>query len=140
MKKLVLLVVAALLGSALYAQDGGGRRGNWGEYDVKKEKTYKSKVTKVGERETPRGVIKFATIELDGESYMIMLGTQEIMDKNKFTVKEGDQIEVTGILRETPMGNLINSRVITANGKKLELRDAEGKPKFRREGDDRPKE
>lgn len=134
MKKVVLFAISFVIGISVFAQDGGQRRGNWGEYDLKQEKTFKTKVTKIEDRESPRGNMKIANVSLDGENYMIFLGTQDILDKEKFSLKEGDQIEVTGVLRETRMGNMITPRIISNNGKKLEIRDKDGKPKFMPQG------
>lgn len=137
MKKLMIFL-SLLISVSLFAQDGppqggGGFRG-MREYDLKKEKTYKSDVTKVDTRESPRGgQMTMATIELDGEEYTIFLGPKDFLEKKNFSVKKGDKIEATGILLETPRGNMINCRKVVCAGKTLELRDEAGKPLFMRE-------
>lgn len=132
-----LTIFAMLISISVLAQDGppqGGMGQRMREYDLKKEKTYKSTVTKVDTRELPRGgEMVIATIELDGEEYNIFIGPKEFMEKNKFSVKVGDKIEATGVLFETPRGNMLSCRKIVNGSKTLLLRDETGKPLFVRE-------
>lgn len=139
MKKSVLSLViisSLILVCPLWAQMGPG--GGMGPrlYNPETVTTVKGTVEKLEELSMGRGSgmdMKFREILLktDKGSIMVHLGPIWYIDQQKFAVKAGDTLEVTGSQVTLNNQPAIIARDIQINGKTLKLRDDQGLPTWR---------
>ncbi len=145
MKKIMVflaMVMSLALACPVLAQTGPGggmgMKGGMGAqlYNPQTVTTVKGTVEKLEEitMGRPSGVkMKFREILLktDKGNLTVHLGPSWYLDQQKFTVKAGDALEVTGsevTLKNQPA---IIAKDITVNGKTFKLRDEQGMPVWR---------
>ena len=144
MKKImVLLAVASLaLACPVLAQPGpGGGMGMGGGmgprlYNPQTVTTITGTVEKLEELSMGRGGgqdMKFRELLLktDKGNLMIHLGPSWYLDQQKFAVKVGDTVEVTGSQVTLNNQPAIIAREVKANGQTMKLRDDQGIPAWR---------
>jgi hypothetical protein len=74
-------------------------------------------------------------LKMDKGSIMIHLGPSWYLDQQKFAVKAGDSLEVTGSQVTLNNQPAIIAREVKVNGQTLKLRDDQGLPAWRGMGD-----
>jgi hypothetical protein len=145
MKKIMVfsaIVISLALVCPALAQPGpGGGMGMGGGmgprlYNTQTVTTVKGIVEKLEELNMGRGGgmgMKFREILLktDKGSIMVHLGPIWYLDQQKFAVKTGDTLEVTGSQVTLNNQPAIIAKNVTVNGKTLKLRDDQGVPVWR---------
>ncbi|MFZ5450132.1 MAG: DNA-binding protein [Thermodesulfobacteriota bacterium] len=148
MKKIMVLLAMALSLALVYpvlAQPGpGGGMGMGGGmgprlYNPQTVTTVTGQVEKVEEitMGPPGGMgMKFRELLLktDKGNLMVHLGPNWYLDQQKFIIKAGDKLEVTGSQVTLNNQPAIIARSVQMNGKTLKLRDEQGLPAWRRMG------
>ncbi|MEJ2673261.1 MAG: hypothetical protein P8168_13885 [Deltaproteobacteria bacterium] len=145
MKAFVL--ASALIGSLIlvgpvWAQPGpGGGRGGGGMgprlYNPQTVTTVTGMVEKLEElpsmgRGAGRGMTyRGAVLKTAKGSVLVHMGPSWYLDQQKFAVKPGDKLEVTGSQVTLKNRPAIIAQSITVNGKTLTLRDNQGLPAWR---------
>ncbi len=71
-------------------------------------------------------------VKSDAETYDVRLGPSDFIANQGFTFAKGDAIEVLGAKLDTGAGPGVIAREVTKQGKKLTLRDANGRPLWAR--------
>lgn len=66
----------------------------------------------------------------DGQSYVIHLGPSSFIDRQEFKINEGDKITASGALVSFQGKQVVLARSVTKEGKVLDLRDIQGRPKW----------
>lgn len=155
--KQMLLALVALLTCALAApagaqsgKMGGGQGSGPGmgpgpgmgmQYNPQTLITVKGKVEKLEDFPSPGpggqygGKYRIIILKTDaGQQHHIHLGPAWYFDQEKFTLKAGDEVEVTG--SKVAMGNqeIILAGSVKSGDKTLKLRDDQGVPAWRRKG------
>jgi hypothetical protein len=135
---LILLISLVLVCPAL-AQMGPGRGGRgMGPrlYNPQTVTTVKGTVAKLEEMSMGRRgmVVRNVILKTAKGNFLVHLGPTWYLEQQKFPLKAGDTLEVTGsqvILNNQPA---IIAKDAVANGKTLKLRDASGIPVWRGRG------
>jgi hypothetical protein len=128
------LLVTLLFATAAAAQER--RQGGPPPYDLSGEKTISGTVVGTDTLTPPdRPPMMYLTVTVDGSRLQIILAPQEWMKKQKFDFKAGSAVEITGVpgyrLNADPA---MMARKVKSGGRTLELRDADGKPRWETAG------
>lgn len=133
---LVTLCIWPMPSSA--AQRGMNMNAQMPKYDVKTEVTVKGTIKEVQHMTpatTPRGRGRMSgmdgthiKIETDKGPVDVHLGPSRYLAEKKFTVNQGDAVEITGSMVKIAGSDALIAREITKGNEKLVLRDSKGIP------------
>lgn len=98
-------------------------------YNIHTVITIEGKITEVQQIDHERGKGKGTHIKVQTNTtlYTVLVGPAWYMDKQKFVLKDGDQIKVTGSKVDA---DLVIAEYVISDGKTLKLRDKAGNPEW----------
>lgn len=139
LKKTTLwFLFSVLLGVALQASAQGNRGGGWGPgspygrmYNPQTVETVRGEITKVEKTVPIRGMHRGVHLLLktaQPEPLAVHLGPERFVERQDFTLKPGDKVEVRGSRVMFDGKPAIIAAEVTKDGKILHLRDANGVP------------
>jgi hypothetical protein len=138
-KQSLVLLAGLLLAVPAWAQRGPGRF-----YDPSKVVTVQGQVETVETRTRPNRRAGMETqpgrqmqlvyLKTDQGTMAVLLGPVKFLEQQQFAPKVGDTMSVTGSKLTTGKGEVIMAAEVKSGGKTLTLRDAQGIPAWRGQG------
>jgi hypothetical protein len=125
-------LLVALFGAPMLACGGPGDLPRFNEATIESVSGWVTAVDPFErlERNTRNGVK--ATLETeDGEVVDVYLGPATFLDHHGFIIERGDQLHVTGSKIRHEGRDAIIATVVSEDGDRLKLRDADGRPAWR---------
>ena len=117
--------------SFMLAQTGVGQGGGPQHYNPATETTVTGTVEDVTQAVGRRGWEgTHLNLKTDTGLYDVHVGPSSYLSAQKFTISNGEKLEVTGSKTQMNGKDVLVARTITKDGKTLELRDAQGFPKW----------
>ncbi|MCL4502300.1 MAG: hypothetical protein M1438_10670 [Deltaproteobacteria bacterium] len=148
-KSLLAIGLCLALGSPVLAQTGGGQGmgpgpgmgrgmgpgGGIGRmYNPQTVTTIKGTVESQGPRMGPRMQHQSWVIKTDAGKVTVHLGPAWYLNQHQMTIKPGDAMVATGSQMEMGGGTMMVAKEATVQGKTLKLRDDQGLPLWRGQG------
>ena len=124
------MILAPLLALSLTAapQPPSPPPGGGMAYDATRETTLQGSVTSVDIQTRGPGRMVTLILQVDSTSWRVLVGPEEILNRQNISYAAGDALTVLGAPATGPEGQIFMARRITKAGATLTLLDAHGRP------------